>query len=391
MIRAECVGVERLLRIAHQRNVRLYNVKRVSYTAIVATMSTVGYARLQRAAREDGRLRITLLRAGGAYRLLAFLKRRWLLPVGALVMLAALVAASMMCFDVRVEGTVAEGDYALYTLIEENGGVPFVPKGRIDTEKIEEAIRARWPNTLYVNARFDGTTLVVQVDEGAPIPPVLEDNPASVYATCRAVVESVTVGEGMAAVAAGDVVEQGDLLIAGRYEKNEFQYDVHARGQVIGRVDYLGSGTAAYSTVEYVRTGNTATARFLQLGARRIQIEGKNPFDSFETEERQTASLGQNYPVHGDVIEVVYYETEARPSEKNRELAITQATEAAYFDALSKMDGEAEGELIDFFSYVQEEDGVITVSATVAMRQDIGQTAESQDYFTQKEEADSWN
>ena len=91
------------------------------------------------------------------------------------------------------------------------------------------------------------------------------------------------------------------------------------------------------------------------------------------------------------MIEVVYYETEARPSEKNRELAITQATEAAYFDALSKMDGEAEGELIDFFSYVQEEDGVIIVSATVAMRQDIGQTAESQDYFTQKEEADSWN
>lgn len=391
MIKAERVGVEGLLRLASAHGIRLWDVKRVSYTTIVATMSTVGYFRLKRALKKAPGFQVNVLKTGGGYNLLAFFRKRWLLPAGALVLLGVMIVSSLMCFEVTVQGAPAEEEYALYTLIEENGGVPFVMKSQIDTVKIEKAIREQWPSMLYVNARFDGTTLVVEVDEGESVPPVLDSNPVSIVASTGATVESIVVGEGLAAVREGDIVEKGDLLIAGRYEKNEFQYDVHARGQVIGRVDYLGGGQAAYSPVEYVRTGKTATVRYLQLGSRRIKIQGENPFENFEEESEKTGSFGANFPIHGDIIQTVYYETKAEPSEKNRDRAITEATEAAYFDALKKIQQETSWTLVDFFSYIKDEQGKITVAATVTTRQNIGETGASKEYYTQKEEEDRWN
>ncbi len=79
-------------------------------------------------------------------------------------------------------------------------------------------------------------------------------------------------------------------------------------------------------------------------------------------------------PAHAEIIEITYYEAEKTTSEENKEKAIIEAKENAYNLALREIPENLPVEGFRF--HVLEEDGAVTVTATLTVLEEIGQTGE---------------
>ena len=306
------MGVERLMSLAAQSGAALYDVRRKSYTLFEAKASFRSYRKLRRAAGENAEIRI--LRGRGPVAWVHAIWKRWWLAVGCAVVAVALLWASGMCLDIAIEGNETIGEFEIYRVVKENGGVRFARKSDIDLEGIEEALRDAFPKLSYIYPHFSGTRLVIRVDEGEVVPELLETDPSDVVAKKGGLITSVTVLRGEAQAEAGHIVQPGDVLIAGSFLHNEKAFLVHARGEVLAQVDYIARATATFTPTEKEPTGNISTERWLELLGRRVRIDGNNPFETYIATEKVAAEIGAGYsPFCARVVEVTYQEAREAP------------------------------------------------------------------------------
>ena len=372
IVEARGLGMERLLNRATAAGIRMEQVERRSYTVLRMRVSLPGYLRLKKLA--EGLCPLQVLRAGGMTRAFLFIRKRWWLAAGCAAVILAMGILSSFCWNIRIEGLETINEYDVYQTILENGGGEFTPKSTIDLEKISLALRMKYPKLSYAHASFDGVELVVRVAEGSLPPQIRSTEPATVYAKKAGVIEKITVLEGQAAVEVGDRVSEGDILIHGSFYMNEVPFLVTARGMVTARVDYLATSRVTYEDETLRPTGRTATERWMRLGGRLTKIDGENPFSVYIKEERVAENLGENMPAHAEIIEITYYEAEKTASEENKEKAIIEAKENAYNLALREIPENLPVEGFRF--HVLEEDGTVTVTATLTVLEEIGQTGE---------------
>ncbi len=369
MIELHGLGVERLLRRAVESGMRLENMQRVSYTVTRLRLRLGDYFRLRRLAGE--KITIKVCKAGGMTKVFLFVKKRWWLAAGCVLAAIAVWVLSSLCYDIRINGLETINEYDVYQTILENGGNRFVFKDTIDLDKIEWALRVKYPKLSYVYAAFDGVYLVVRVDEGELPPEIASTEPAAVYAKKSGIVSRITVCEGKAAVTEGEKVKAGQVLIDGSYEINGISFLVSAHGDVIGKVDYVASSTAHYESETLTLTGKTAKERWMRLGQRQIKIGCENPLPLFVKETRTVGELGSNMPIHAEVIEITYKEAIKTYTDENKENAIIEAREAAYYKALKSI---PEGVAVDeFHFYVSNKESQVTVTATLTVLEEIGE------------------
>ena len=295
-------------------------------------------------------------------------KRWWVIP-SLCALLSMFLWLSGYCFSVEFLGNESLSEFVLSELLEENGYTVGMRKRQMDLLALENLLYKEYPRLAYVEARFDGTAMKLILQEGKRIPQILSLEPCTVVAEKRGVILSVTVGEGMANVEPGDIVEAGQPLILGVYQKKDLNFLVHARGKVLAQVDYFGS--AEVSVREgLIPTGNTATARFLSMGRMKIPLGGKNPYELYEEKTRTVEILSENMPAYLKILETTYYECERGISEEMRETAEIRLREQAYFAALKQLPNDAE--IMDFRSVITEQGGILRAVSTVTACEDIG-------------------
>jgi len=363
------LGLERLINRAVESGIRLENLRRASYTLVRVRVRLTEYFRLKRLAGDKVTLRVC--RAGGMARAFWFIKKRWWLALGCVVVVAAITLVSSLCLEIRINGLKTINEYDVYRTIQENGGRRFVFKNAVDLDRIETALRLEYPLLSYSYAEFDGVWLVVTLDEGSPKPELLPTDPADVLAKKAGIITRLTVGEGKAAVEVGDKVAVGDVLIRGVYDNGEINFAVSARGSVIARVDYVAAAQAAYQAKVLTPTGRAATERWMRLGGRLVKLSGENPFSLFESESRVVAELGSNMPVHAEIVEVTYREAVWTYTEENRQKAIIEAREAAYYKALQDIPEDVAVE--EFRFHVTDRESAVEVTATLTVLEEIGE------------------
>jgi|GEM_PF-1208759 len=316
--------LEKLLNIACQHDIPLYQVERTAYTGIRAKVSALHYKKLQRLLPE-GHYKMIRQAVTGTAGLTFILRKRYALLVGLLLCIAVLLTGSQRIWMVSVQGAstvstqLIEDEMQKYQLL--------TWKNDIDSklEAAEKSLLKDIPELSWVSLSVRGVVLHVYVKEKpAETESVPRDTPADIIATKDAVIEQVTVLQGTAAVKKGQTVAKGQTLISGQLVFSDVPYRyISAQGVVKAKVWYYDTVVEELTMQTTERTGRSCFVRTMNFLGKEIVLEGKNTFSKSEFEEYSTTMTSLGLPL--EVTNRTYYELRSKTVTVSEEDAIAEA------------------------------------------------------------------
>ncbi len=381
MISVEGLSLEKFLNLAAQANIRLWNVRRLSYIKMTACVSRQGFHKLRACLRGLRNTRVHIETKHGAPFRLSFLRFRKALLPGALLFAAALVAAAMFVWEVRVEGNERVREEIVLRAVEARGARRFAQRKDLDMLAIASAAAAADERIAWAGVKLQGTRLVIEIVESDKEPALLDEGPADIVALKDGVVGGITVLEGLARVSENSAVRAGDVLISGTITRDGgAPRFVRARGEIIGRVWYESSARIGAYRIVQKRTGRVRTVTRISIAGWEVQSGGEEGFASFEAEPIVSQTLGALFlPVYY-IRERQYELAEAQeplPKEQMMEAARGMALARLYervapnstIHAVTAKYTEQEGALLcELFAEAEEPLGVVREHGTDAMQ-----------------------
>ena len=234
---------------------------------------------------------------------------------------------------------------------------------------------------------LEGGRLQVEIIEESGVPEFLEDGePRDIVASKDALLASLDVFEGTAAVQEGQKVLQGELLVEGFQNGNGATGEirqVRARAEAFGRVWYTGRAQAAETVVEKRRTHRTEEATAISVGS--METSEPSAFSQYDVERSRSYSM-EGFYLPFSIAKEIRYEVTEQPSTRAEEEMKRQAGEAAWASAAAQIPKEAR--IIDSkITYARTETGVEAVAVIETLEQ-IGQSVprQRQDQETEQTE-----
>lgn len=363
-ITAEITGLkaQEILSIAHDAGITLYNVRRLAYTRICATMSIHEYFKLRRLLPKDS-YRIHVVASRGLLWLLFGLRRRYCLIGGMLICFILLLTASTRVWNVRISGCDSEELTAKIAQQLNDYGLTLgsSPSGEYLDECEKKLIESN-PSLIWAGISRKGVDLQVFIkekDESYLQGSTAE--PADVIADKIGLIEEILVMQGVPMVEKGQLVRTGQILISGQISYNDEPYRyVHAQGIIRARVWYSAQKTVPLYTFDVQRTGRTCTVSTLHLLGIEVPTSGENPYTSWESETHEKTVMQLGIPV--TVTETVYYETQSI----RRELSPQEAADAASAELRGQLDPLPENaEILSENTRYTQSEGSDTISVTL--------------------------
>ena len=293
----EGLNIERFVRRAGEMQIRLTGMRRPGARRLTALIAEDDLPRLQEIALEGG-WTLTKGRRRGLGLAAEWLKKRWLLAFAILAAGAALLAASQVVWDVRIEnGGTYEAD--IRAALEEMGISAPLLRSRVDLGQLRDALEWRYPRIAWMECGWRGTTLVIRPVAG--VLPRTDGEPEGawdVVALRDGIVKTVVTRAGTPVAKAGDFVRKGDVLIRGEERTVEGGIRaVAARGSVLARV-WTGA-SVRMSAVETVTayTGREDTVWTLRTPWFDLWRMADCPFAQYDTAVSETRLCGFFLPV----------------------------------------------------------------------------------------------
>ena len=239
-IRAKGFSAERFMNMAAFRGVYLWDV---TQTGATMTMKAAGSSMdiLEACAEKTG-CTIEVLGWGGLPAFLGRFRRRQVWAAGLLLFAAGLYLLSSFVWMVEVEGNERLGEEEILSFCGEMGLKPGAWKRNVDTEAITNKLLENFSDISWVSVGIRGTDATVKLAETIEkVELVDQETPCDIIASADGVILQITAERGTPLVAAGDVVQKGDILISSELtiglegEKQRTEY-TGAEGAVTARI-----------------------------------------------------------------------------------------------------------------------------------------------------------
>ncbi|MBE6693255.1 MAG: hypothetical protein E7589_00620 [Ruminococcaceae bacterium] len=158
-------------------------------------------------------------------------------------LLVGTMAAAVMVFyfsgiiwDVRVSGNVNLTDTEVISTLAECGFGVGSPKTDFRADVLENRVLINDSRIAWISVNLKGTVAHVEIRESAKPNNSQNDAPANIVAARSGVIQRIELEDGNVLVAAGDRVNEGELLVSGLYDSNISGYRwTHARAKVYAR------------------------------------------------------------------------------------------------------------------------------------------------------------
>jgi similar to stage IV sporulation protein len=370
MIRVEGLSLERFLNLASQAGVKVFDVKRVSYTVLYAGVSARGYRKLIKIVPE--RYNLTAgKRRGFPFGAMWLLKRKALL-VGLLVILLGLLAAAQFVWDVQVKGINAYEGGKIKAELAEKGIMPGVYKGNIDLKGITTQMIIAHDEIAWMNISFKGVAVVVKIVPADMPPEVYDENtPCDIVAKKDAYIEEVIPLAGRAAVKPGDTVRAGDKLIAGLvWDPGLPRMMFAAKGKVTGSIWYRGEESAPIYHVVREKTGSTQDERVVYIGGDSASLDGPCTFAEYDTEVVKEYYLGDRLFLPVRVAQLRHSEVRLKQEPAPLDILMVYIEERAYYRAQCQAPEDAK--ITGHNTVFKMDNDIMTATVYLRTQEDIG-------------------
>lgn len=227
--------IERFLNLSARSGLPIWGAVRERDTT-TATTTPKSYRAMRTVAKKTGvRMRIKE-KTGLPFFVVKYQKRKGIL-IGLFLCVSFFFGMSRFIWNVEITGNeTLPTDYLIQNLLE-CGVYEGAYKGSIDTLKAENEMLLCTPKLSWIAINLRASTATVQVKEREVAPELIDDgSPCNVIAARTGQIVEMEVYDGAAALAVGDTVQEGELLVNaymdGITEKGR-GYFVHARARVI--------------------------------------------------------------------------------------------------------------------------------------------------------------
>ena len=258
-VEIEGINLEKLLRAAQEAGIVLQDIVRSGQRTIRASVLPGERAALETLCEKSG-WQTREIRADVFVRVVRFFKKRFMLPVSAILCMMLVYFSSQMILSVRIEHA-QENVAQVRSFLKETGVRPGRMKAAFSLDDLRAKLAYSLPGLAFTSFRYAGSTLIVDcrpaaLGEMLAIP----GNALDIVAAKPGVITRISASSGTPVVVPGETVHKGQVLIKGeeRTEKGG-TCAVAAQGQVSARVYAQGQAGVRLNEVRTVETGQERT------------------------------------------------------------------------------------------------------------------------------------
>lgn len=345
-VRVELLGPdqERFLNIAAQREFSIYQIS--SRNGNLTFWTRPDDLKAMKQIMKKTGVKVKIIGRYGLPFLLHRNRKRKLLVAGAAAFFLIIYGMTFYIWDISFEGNHKFTDETLLHYMETIQIVYGMKKKEISCEKLEGELRNRFSEITWVSAEIKGTRLIVRVKENevltAPLPKNTE--PCDLAAGKDGKIVRTVVRSGQVQVKAGEVVEEGTLLVDGTipiYDDSETlvnSHEVHADGEIYAETVHTVKKELPLSEFVKFRTGHEKKGVFIRFFGHSFYLLFPNTAETkweYVMEEYQARIFEDFYlPVYIGKIDAYEYEIYESFYTKEEALALAQKTMMEYMENL---------------------------------------------------------
>lgn len=297
-IRVSGFSPERFMNLCSNKGILLWKIVKEG-DVYYMNINLKGFRALRPIVRKTGTRVAVLERYGLPFFLPKLLKRKVFVG-GLLFAIAFWMWSSMFIWDIELSGNYQITDDMFYSFLKESRVTVGMKRGDLDIEMLEKEIRRTFPEITWASARLSGTRLLIDIKENdAPIVTEQEEKEAGsdLVSAYGGKVVSIIVRSGVPAVAVGDTVEAGAVLVEGKvpvYNDDatvrEYIY-VDADADVILEHTRDFSATLPFDYIKKEYTGREKKKYYLRFGENQWKLPQDRPFLVYDSVIRESRPL----------------------------------------------------------------------------------------------------
>ena len=268
---------ERFLNLINARNIKIWDIV-FNGEQITFYIESKNVKKLKIILRKTKTKIKVMERYGLPFFLFAYRKRKMFF-LGLFVSWVIVYIMSLYVWNISFEGNFTHTDDELTKFLEDAGVKEGILKDDIDTTRIEKELRNEYFDITWASIEIKGTKVVIHIRENSS--QYTENNEeeqvhGDIVCSKNAVITSIITRQGTPLVGPGDEVNNGDVLIQGKYQiigddlSVLEERPVKASGDVIGKVIYNVEFTMDREYTKKVYTGKESTSYIYDINGKQF-------------------------------------------------------------------------------------------------------------------------
>ncbi len=361
-IEISALSIEKILNALWKNNIKTLNVTRRDLTTI---RCSIMYSEYKQAVSVVKKLKgkIKVIGISGVIVFALQIKRKLSLAVGFAVFFIVLYLLSnnIWAIDIQTQNNLTP--FEVRKELTSIGITPGIKKANVNVYDIERKIEDLDDQIMWIRVRIEGSTLSVVIKEKINPPSVEKELPNEILAKMDGEIKRVFTVSGNSAVAPGDIVRKGDVLILQKEGREGFEKEVKPSGTVIANTFYNKFMEVQISGEKLKRTGNKDSDFYINICGKKIYLKKAiNDFEYYDKIEERKGLLNK----------VVYFEKKGEEINLDKDAVVNECALNLQKSLEKSLNKDAK--IID--KKIEEENldnGKIIVKVTFTVEQDIAE------------------
>ena len=364
--------IEQFINICNTRQINLWNIKKENSIKVFASIQISDFRKLKQICKKT-KCKIKIQNKKGLPFIIKKYKKRKFFFLFLLLIVLTIIILSNFIWNIEIEGETDIPKEEILELVKSEGLEIGKLKRTIDTKEIINKIRLERDDISWVGIEIEGTNATIKLVKADEKPEIINDSEyCNIVADKNAMILKVSAQNGTPLVKEGDIVTNGDIIVAGWMEgKYTGKQYVHAQAEVQAKVWYTTTEKVYLKETEKVETGQTENSYSVKINNFQINLPKSLPkFQKYDTiEENKKLKLFSNFYLPLELVKYTYKEYEEiqliHSIEEAKQIGIDRAKESLQ----EEIDGK---EILDKQVKVRTETDYIEVEVTYEVKENIG-------------------
>ncbi len=364
--------IEQFINICNNKHIDLWNIKKENSIKVFASIYIKDFKKLKQICKKT-KCKIKIQNKKGLPFVVKKYKKRKFFFIFLLLIILTIILLSNFIWNIEIKGDIDIPKEEILELAKSEGLDIGKRKGAVDTKAVINKIRLERDDISWVGIEIDGTNAIIKLVKADEKPEIINDDEyCNIVADKNAMILKVSAQNGTTLVKEGDIVTNGDIIVAGWMEgKYTGKQYVHAQAEVQAKVWYTTTEKVYLKETEKVETGQIEYSYSVKINNFQINLPKSLPkFQKYDTiEEDKKLKLFSNFYLPFELVKYTYKEYEEKPLihsfEEAKQIGIDRAKESLQ----EKIDGK---EILDKQVKVRTETDYIEVEVTYEVKENIG-------------------
>ena len=372
-IEVEGYYIERFINICASKGIYLWKINRSKSTILCARIKREDFKKLRSVCKKTQcRLKIKN-KKGISFKLNQYRKRK-VFVLFLFIILFTIIALSNFIWNIEIIGNSKINSKDILSIVKESGLDIGKMRHAINTKQVINNLRLKRDDIAWVGIEIKGTNAIIKIEEADEKPEIIkEDEYCNIVAKKSGMILKVNAVNGTSLVKEGDIVKEGDNLIAGWMEgKYTSKRYVHAQGEIKAKVWYTSKQRIDLIENNKEETGQVENKYCININNFKINLyKGLSKFQNYDTiEETKKLKLFSNFYIPIEINKITNKEY------KNIQVVhdVNEAKEIAKNMAMKELDEKIEDKnsILDKQITTHEDSSYVEVEVTYEVQENIG-------------------